>query len=303
MHFFDYLEWNTARYGYVQNEFRLCAGLYTDVHTLDIGYAEAIGIFEYVDDRYVPSHSFGGGVIGKNQTFSVPAVDSIVQYAFDTDFKRIIDSGNFVYIDAHYCINDPKYMAQNEFGILEMTDYALNHMDECCLVFDRTMRPNTEYGARRYTECALFQNAVSQNLPDFKYNHTENNKEVEARAAAMRAELSEVKEAAQIKSQLPGSFGGSLVMLIKWRKLTNEQLAEKSWLSSKTIQRMRNEPDHKWDLETIAKVCLGLQLPPGISSDLIEKAGLSTKGGEKGFTYSHLLATQYKCTIFEFNEY
>jgi len=104
------------------------------IRLIDVGYREAIGVYEYVDDRYIPSHSFKDGAIGDRQTYSVPVVDSIVQYAFNLDLRRILDSGNFVYVDSHFCINDPKYVFQNEFGVIEMTEYALQHMDEGCLL-------------------------------------------------------------------------------------------------------------------------------------------------------------------------
>lgn len=273
------------------------------IRMIDVGYTEAIGTYEYVDDRYVPSHSFKDGAIGKNQTYSVPIVDSIIEYAVNPDFGRMMDSGNFVYVDSHFCINDPKYVVQNEHGIFEMTEYATRNMDECCLSFDRTTRPNTSFGANRYTECVLFQHAVSKTISDFKYNHTDHNKDVEARAAVMRAEIDEAKSAAKMMESLPATFHQALVALMKWRGMTNEQLAEKALISSKTIQRMRNDPDHKNDLETVIAVCIGLQLPPYISDPFIEKAGLKLKVGEKGITYAHLLTTLYQNPIHEFNEY
>ena len=273
------------------------------IRMIDVGYMEAIGVFEYVDDHYVPAHSFKDGAIEKGQTYSVPVVDSIVQYAFNPDLRRILDSGNFVYIDTHFCINDPKYVVENDFGILEMTEYANTHMDECCLTFERTTRPNADYGAQRYTECILFQKAVSKTVNDFQYSHTDNNSEVEARAAAIRAEHEEVKEIAKIVNQLPVPFNDSLVFLMKWKGITVERLAEKALVSAKTIQRMRNEQEHGWDLDLVIAVCIGLQLPPSLSNLLLEKTGHKLMVGEKGMTYSHLLATRYQGTIHEVNEY
>jgi hypothetical protein len=119
----------------------------------------------------------------------------------------------------------------------------------------------------------------------------------------MRKELRSVKEAAGILGTLPGSFGKSLVLLMRWRKMTVEGLAEKSLLSPKTVQRMRNEPDHKWEMELVIAICVGLRLPPYISAPLLEKAGHRIKADEKNITYAHLLATHYESPIFEFNEY
>jgi DNA-binding XRE family transcriptional regulator len=273
------------------------------IRMIDVGYTEAIGMFEYVDDHRVPAHAFTIGSIGKNQTYSVPVADSIIEYAFNNDFRRMMDSGNFIYIDSHFCINDPKYVVRNEFGINEMTEYAIQNMDECCPYFDRTTRPNKDFGVNRYTECVLFQNAVSKTLNDFKYSHTDRNKEVETRAATIRAEQIEVKEVAKILEKLPATFHQSLIMLLEWRGITIEQLAEKALLSDRTIRRLKNEPDYKCSLKTALAICFGLQLHPHISDSLIAKAGYNFRVGEEGVTYSHLLATRYQGTIHEVNEY
>ena len=273
------------------------------IRMIDVGYTEAVGVFEYVDNRYVPHHSFGDSIIGSKQTFSVPVVDSVIQYAVNPDFQRIMDSGNFVYIDTHYCINDPKYVVANEYGILEMTEYAVKHMDECCLTFDRTTRSNANYGVQRYTECVLFKDAVSQTVNEFEYSHTDHNKAVEARAAAILAEQREVKDAAAILAKLPAAFHTSLVVLMDWRGITVEQLAEKSLVEPKTIQRMRNTPDYNCKLETLIALCIGLQLPPYISTPLLGKAGHTIRLGEQGITYAHLLTNSYKSSIHEVNEH
>ena len=107
------------------------------------------------------------------------------------------------------------------------------------------------------------------------------NKDCEARAAAIRAEIDKVKDIAKMMENLPATFHRSLIMLMSWRDVTNEQLAEKSLLTSKTIQRMRTDPDHKSDLDTIVAIAIGLRLPPYISNPLIEKAGIKLRICEK----------------------
>ena len=49
------------------------------IRMIDAGYEEAIGAFTYIDDHYVPPHAFKKGLIEKNQTYSISAVDALVQ--------------------------------------------------------------------------------------------------------------------------------------------------------------------------------------------------------------------------------
>jgi len=268
------------------------------IRMIDIGYTEAIGVLEYVDGGYSPSHSFKDGAIGKDQTYTIPMKEGLFQYAINSEFRQIIDSGNFVYIDGHYCINDPKYITHNEYGTLEMTQYAIDNIDECCLVFKRTSAPNPEYGAGYYSECVLFQSAVAKTIPAYGYRHADQSKPVDD----LLAEIKEANEAAKIIAQLPRDFGSALSWLIKWRKLSNEKLAEKSLVHAKTIQRLRNNPDPDCKAETVIAICIGLQLYPKISLELLGLAGITLKNSEKDILYFHILKTRYKSTIHECNE-
>jgi hypothetical protein len=89
---------------------------------------------------------------------------------------------------------------------------------------------------------------------------------------------------------------------MKWRKVTVEKLAEDSLLSTKTIQRMRNDLDREWPLGMVVAVCIGLSLPPYVSSDLVVKAGFAFKPTEEHVTYRHLLTVHYDNSIIECNE-
>lgn len=268
------------------------------IRLLDIGYTEVIGVLEYIDGQYVQSHGFRHGAIGKDQTYTIPIKEGLFQYAVNKEFRQIIDTGNFIYIDGHYCLNDPNYVTHNEYGVLEMTQYALENIDECCLVFRRTSRLNPEYGAKRYSESVLFQSAVAKTIPEYSYSNKDQGKPIEE----LLAEISEANEASKIAAGLPRDFGGALVSLMKWRKLSNERLAENALMHPKTIQRLRNnrEPDYK--TETVVAVCIGLQLYPKISLELLNLAGITLKNTEKDILYFHILKTRYKSTIHECNE-
>jgi len=90
-------------------------------------------------------------------------------------------------------------------------------------------------------------------------------------------------------------------MLMKWKECTVQILADRSLVSEKSIQRMRNDKQDA-KLGTIVALCIGLQLPPAISEDLIKKAGYSFKVSEEHIAYQYLLASCYKSSIYECNE-
>jgi transcriptional regulator with XRE-family HTH domain len=62
---------------------------------------------------------------------------------------------------------------------------------------------------------------------------------------------------------------------MKWAGTTQEQLAERSGMDSKTIRNMINIPTHELKLESVIALCIGLRLPFTLSIKLIKSAGLS----------------------------
>ena len=65
---------------------------------------------------------------------------------------------------------------------------------------------------------------------------------------------------------------------------------------------MRNEPDYTHKLETVIAICIGLQLYPKISLEMLGLAGISLTNTERDMLYYKILNTRYKSSIHECNE-
>ena len=268
------------------------------IRMVDLGYEEAMGVFEYSGNRYVPAHSFAKGAIQQKQTFTITMQDALFEYATNMDLRRILDSGKYLYVDSHYCLNSPRYIQYNEQGNAELTDYANSHIDECCLVFDLGASKNKEYGKQYYTECILYKHAASQYNVEAKFKHNAQNDKVEQTAATIFSD--EIKETKAMYDKLPSCFSEALIMLMKWRGISERELADACLVDEKTIQRMRTGKSTA--LRSIIAVCVGLQLPPTISTELVRKAGHTLVGDTDRIALSHILSCYYKNSIYECNE-
>lgn len=272
------------------------------IRMIDLGYTEAIGVFTYVDDHYISNYAFERSALKNNQTFTIGMQDALVEYALNPDFRQLIDSGKYVYVDAHFCINDTKYIRQNESGYAELTDYARQHIDECCLIFDIKARRNDRYGTKYYTECVLFRNIVSDTIIEAKYSSSVQNQRTEARAVELKKINNEAKRTANIMRSLPAAFSDTLIAHMDRLKITVEKLEEKSLVNARTIQRMRNDERYQPKLGTIVAVCIGLQLSPVLSADMIRKSGNTFRATEEHIIYQMLLNSYYQNSIYECNE-
>ena len=269
------------------------------IRLIDLGFEEAIGTFTYIDDKYVQAHGFKKGSLQRNQTFSVSGVDAVFQSNFSQQLRPRIQSGVFIYVDSHFCLNHPKYI-EDEYGIVSMTDYARHHADECCLKFDLSIHSESAGGSKEYfTECVLYRDNTSKIVFEAKYAGDDINKDILKQAKAIQ-EFS--KEVSDLLLTLPNSFTGTLKALMDWSDITVEKLSEASAVGAKTIQRMRNEEGYRATLETVIAVCVGMKLPPMASQYLVGKAGFALQNSEKHCTYFLILNGYYSHGIHKCNE-
>lgn len=281
------------------SDFFVVSKVAAKIRMIDLGYPEAAGVCNYVDGHYVSSYSFEKDALKKGQTFTIGAQDALAEYAMNPDFRKTVDSGNYIYVDGHYCINSPIYVSSNEDGDVLLTDYGRQHIDECCLVFDLRIK-NVQKGTAYYTECVLYRNAASDTVIETGYTHSTQNQVVLTKAVELKKVSADL---AKIMGTLPASFSGTLKAHMSRGKCTVESLAEKSLVSAKTIQRMRNEDNHATSLQTVVAVCIGLQLHPLLSKDIVEKAGFRFRPAhEEHIIYQLLLGSYNHCSIYECNE-
>ncbi len=116
------------------------------IRMVDAGYQEAVGAFTYIDGRYVRSHAFKQGSIEKSQTYSIGVDDAAFITFSDKRLRDQAGKGAYIYVESHFCLNDPKYITNDNTGRVVMTEYARLHIDECCLVFDLKVKSKNKYG-------------------------------------------------------------------------------------------------------------------------------------------------------------
>ena len=268
------------------------------IRMVDAGFEEAIGTFTYIDGRYVKPYTFKKGSLDKNRTYSISLNDAIFETVLNQKLSKHTLSGNYVYVDSHVCLNSPKYVKPLDEGGYEMTDYARLHTDECCLAFELKVTRTNKYGEQFYRECVLYRDADSGLHFEACFS-PEDSKDVLSKANAITEQGQEIID---LKATLPMVFSSSLVKLMDWKGMTVEELAEKSKLSEKTIQRLRNQADYQVNMKTVIAVCIGLQLHPILSEHLIESAGLTFRYvSQEQILYRFFITGYYTHSIDECN--
>ena len=224
------------------------------VRLIELGYSKAEGVYPFVDGKYICGYSFKIGTLKKNQTFTIPYADLFKAYCFDRKFKKLIDSGQFVFVDRHLVVNNKKYVGHDQGGNATLSGYALSHMDECCVVFSKGYSYQSKYQGARYYIQFMRNSAPVENQIEYSFEFNTHNK-------ALLEQIKNAKRRSEALRRYPGSFAETLVALQKERKLSNRQLADASLVGEKTIQRLRNDEEYPTSVQTVLALCIGLKLP------------------------------------------
>lgn len=271
------------------------------VRALQLGYKQAEGTLLYRDAVFQQCYWFNSDALGDNETFRINYAGYKAIYDSDEEFRKLIDSGRFVFTGALVCINDPLYVINdsdelNYYGYI-LTDYATEHVDECCLKFKKQY--NFDDSADDfYSLCYLCKHVDASTYTESKTIVYEDNQDVLEQEKELKAIDDAGEEIMNILGNLPSSPQGTLDAHIKrlkkedGTKLTNEELQFRTGISERTIREYR-KLGSTMDRYYVYALCIGLHLHPLFSDDLIRKAFGGYTYDKEGFFASALLHNHF----------
>ena len=249
---------------------------------IQMGYVGAKGALNYVDGRYILPFAFSTENGAGNYTFVIDRRSAYIEYERSPEFRERISSGQYIYVDGHLCLNDPQYVTETSQG-LRLTKWANAHVDACCLrfvsVYEATPDGEYHYGALNSDE--------EYNCHYLTFADDTQSLSRQEQIAAM----------SRILDTLPVSFHEALEYMMRMQKVTIEQLEEKSSLSSRTISRLRTEERREYSIEQVIAICVALKLPPWMSNELLERAGLCLRRNALHRAYRFVLDCMFMDSV------
>lgn len=261
-------------------------------------YKRTVSEFQCIDGDYVKPYAYKENSIDEHQTYALGIKSAAIAIVSNTFLQKAFIDGKLKYVEYHICINNPKYITKDASGEDILTKYARRHMHECCLVFNFKKKYSSNNLCKvEYNEgpkndkdydyiIELKSNCVPKLIPRIQFSETSNIENCDV----IEKMLSEYeKDVVDIFKNLPNNFGHALKMLRKQKDYTQEQLAEKSLVSVRTIgdlERNKRNPD----LETVMALVIALEVPPMISVHMIHLAGYNlTTSTPKAIAYNFLI--------------
>lgn len=260
------------------------------IRLAELGFDFVQGTNVFVDGRYYPPYNFKADSLSKDQTFIIDAKNAIIESNVNPQLTGLVQSGALIYANAMFCINDDKYVTRNDNGTPILTDYALEHVDECCVVFDRKTRISEKYDDSYYRMCFLCRDIDSESVVEATYNPDYiNNQDVSKRAEEIKKTKAILEETLKIQKETAGlEFHELLEYHMKRRGLTEEELAFRSGLSSRMVGDYHRKSCNL-QLPTVLALCIGMNLKPEYCYSMIERAGFQLKNTPDNMVYKFLI--------------
>ena len=263
---------------------------------VEVGFPEAQRVMNSVDGKYIPPFNYPEGILQGNQTFLIGAKDAVQLYARNEKFRELISSGAYIYIEGRFCINQPEYIAIGEDGKPGFTEFARQHTEACCLRFDRDGKygtPNYSWGELHLEDRVSFitNGVVSPQCA------------AEPGLCDPTQFTADVSWSVKVRKEISGmDFGEALKTLMGIREISVEEMEALSGISVSTIKRLR--AGQEATAEQILAISVALQLPPGVSGDLLRMCGITLDyNSTKNTVYQLIMASMYRAGFDQVNSF
>ncbi len=269
------------------------------IRMIDLGFKEANGVYNYLDDRYMHNFAFELEAFDKGSSYTITSNDLCFEYCFNESFRQIIDRNKFIYVDNHLCLKDKKFIYMTKDGPI-MTDYAYEHMDECCLIFKVKSKNFTSISNETYYDYVLNRGVTKESEIKADFVDILQNPSLMDQLPPLDM-MKLGKKISELLKELPFEFSGTLRSHRKRKNCTQPFLAKLVGIIERTLRDYETLEDNLPRLELTLSFCFALKLRPELSDDMIKKAGHQLTISPPHQVYKMLLSTSYYKPLGEIN--
>ena len=226
---------------------------------MQLGCGNAAGTLHYADHHLIPPFTLENAVRVPGDTWVLRPGEIEKLRKSDPAFRALLDRGTYVYADGHIVLNGPEFVKSGSGG-LELTNWALDHADRCCLRFHReyTQKAPGTYVPGELNYDSEYLEASRIILQDFWQKDCQTM--FEAKDLFLKkysASLWDLEEAVR-----------------KPTKISQMKLAEMMHLGIKQLTGHLKNPQGHVCVDFMVALCLNLKLPDWAFELLMEKACL-----------------------------
>jgi hypothetical protein len=226
------------------------------------------------------------------------------EFSRNAQFREILQSGHFRHVEDTFVINDQKYISKDKNGVFKLTKYAIEHPQECTLIFEYTV--NSGYGKAindSLNAVGLMDRVETayKKLPRYTA-HVQNNAIFDAAKAldAVKADFDKFTKE-RVALALVSDFWGRAEQIMAAKGINMNAFKNRSGLDDPTISRLKHKKIAVTMRAGIA-ICFGLDLYIKEAKEILELAKLALNGDPECLAYEYVIVNFKDCPLFEKNE-
>lgn len=280
--------------GQVANYFSVSL-LAAKLRLFELGYEEVEGTFVYCEGKGLPPYAFRKGILDKFHSFVVDEQNLTISLITNPKLMELFAKEAIVYANCMLCINDPKYVMLNELNQYIPTEYALEHVDECCFIFKRKYSASEKYPDTFYRRCFLCREIDAEELVPVEYD---SNHKINQSKEDMQAEIDTImdminEELIDVHKDMKGGFAGALDYFMTTKGVSEYQMQERTGISTVSISSYRNTYDPTMEKGTVLALIKGLCLLPHEAIYLLDAADIKLTNMTPSNIFVRLLITNH----------
>lgn len=225
---------------------------------IQLGHIQARGALNYVERRLIQPFAFDPDAWrGDELTFVLDRGMAGTLYDKSDDFRKVMDTGRFIYADGHIVRNEPRFIHDDPMGV-QLSPWANAHVDRCCLRFERIY---VQKNVGQYVFGRMNYDADYAKQTMFYLEDIINEKNMD-----------ELEAEQEYKKTFPASFEEAFDQVMHRNGLTREKMAEELHMEVRTLDRWLSEPRKRISQDFIIMTMLILKLPDWITELLFDRA-------------------------------
>lgn len=223
--------------------------------------------------------------IKDSQTFVGGILNSFYASINNTKLKQTLTNKEILYVDGYFVINDAKYI-EIEDGKKHLSEYAMAHRDECCLVFNSVEDEDIDLP---YESCKTCENRKKANPKKIRTDD-EHNQRIFLRAqdADVERVLEDNRDAIELRNSLFGSFGYNLDILMEDGGFSVNSLAKESKVDNKKISSLLDGSVMPTIIDCM-RFCAALALHPIVARQLLSSGGINIDAPNEKYQFYNFL--------------
>jgi len=219
------------------------------------------------------------------------------EFSKNVAFREMLQSGHFRFVENAFVINNPKYLCQEENGEFKLTKYAIEHQQECTLLFEYSV--NLIYGsvAKTSSNTLGFLTRVEteyKKLP--RYSSNVQNDTVFDAAKALDAVKEDFDKFVQERTSLAPAtdFWDRVEQIMMAKGIKTNAFKDRSGLDDATISRVKLKKTAVTMRVAIA-ACFGLNIDISEARRLLALAKLALNEEPECLAYEYVIINFKDC--------